>query len=171
MKSRMSIGRESSHHSEVHYLLPERELSLGLDLVRCESFQSLDQSTLARFLTKNYSLLVCMALPLSTSTWTWIARSCFLLYQVIPLLPSWAPPPLAHSSSRNGRCGAFPGPWLSPSSWSPPGVTEVPTLGALSMLQDALLHSPVLLQLFRYDESKAWPSQCGEIRGTASTAC
>ena len=61
MESRMSIGRESSHHSEVHYLLPEREPSLGLDLVRCESFQSLDQSTLARLLTKNYSLLVCMA--------------------------------------------------------------------------------------------------------------
>merc|ERR1719483_984289 len=36
-------------------------LSLGLDLVRCESLQSLDQSTLARLLTKNYSLLVCMA--------------------------------------------------------------------------------------------------------------
>ena len=37
---------------------------MGLDLVRCESLQSLDQSTVSRLLRRNYSLLVSMA-PLS----------------------------------------------------------------------------------------------------------
>ncbi|KAL1433785.1 hypothetical protein MTO96_012314 [Rhipicephalus appendiculatus] len=37
---------------------------LGLDLVRCESLQNLDQDTCARLLNKNYALLVSMA-PLS----------------------------------------------------------------------------------------------------------
>ena len=34
-------------------------------------------------------------------------------------------------------------------------ATEVPTLGALAMLQDALLHSPVLLQVFSSEDQKA----------------
>jgi hypothetical protein len=45
-------------------LLREEELCVGLDLVRCESLQSLDQSTVSRLLRRNYSLLVSMA-PLS----------------------------------------------------------------------------------------------------------
>ena len=35
-------------------------LCLGLDLIRCESLQSLDPSTATRLLNKNYSLLVSM---------------------------------------------------------------------------------------------------------------
>ena len=41
--------------------LKEFELCLGLDLVRVESLQSLDQNTVSRLLQKNYSLLVSMA--------------------------------------------------------------------------------------------------------------
>ena len=44
--------------------LKQQELCLGLDLVRCESLQSLDSETVGRLLAKNYSLLVCTA-PLS----------------------------------------------------------------------------------------------------------
>ena len=44
-----------------HTIASLRAGSCGLDLVRCESLQSLDQSTTARLLHKNYSLLVCMA--------------------------------------------------------------------------------------------------------------
>ena len=44
--------------------LKEQDLCLGLDLVRCESLQSLDSETVGRLLAKNYSLLVCTA-PLS----------------------------------------------------------------------------------------------------------
>ncbi|RZF37454.1 hypothetical protein LSTR_LSTR011368 [Laodelphax striatellus] len=41
-----------------------RHVNAGLDLVRCESLQSLDNDTCARLLEKNYGLLVTMA-PLS----------------------------------------------------------------------------------------------------------
>ena len=44
--------------------LKQQDLCLGLDLVRCESLQSLDSETVGRLLAKNYSLLVCTA-PLS----------------------------------------------------------------------------------------------------------
>ncbi len=44
--------------------LREEELCVGLDLVRCESLQSLDQHTVSRLLRRNYSLLLSMA-PLS----------------------------------------------------------------------------------------------------------
>lgn len=40
-------------------------LCLGLDLIRCESLQSLDPSTATRLLNKNYSLLVSMVRQIS----------------------------------------------------------------------------------------------------------
>eukprot|EP00090_Calanus_glacialis_P008224 TRINITY_DN16538_c0_g1_i1.p1 TRINITY_DN16538_c0_g1~~TRINITY_DN16538_c0_g1_i1.p1 ORF type:complete len:858 (-),score=315.54 TRINITY_DN16538_c0_g1_i1:118-2628(-) len=144
--------------------------SLGLDLVRCESLQSLDQSTLARLLTKNYSLLVCMA-PLTHQLRVLgspslcppvlgpglpeVASSWFKLF--LYSLCGQGPPSLLIPKGWKMRC--LPRPLSSSSTllvttWGHE-ATEVPTLGALSMLQDALLHSPVLLQLFSSAEQKA----------------
>jgi len=144
--------------------------NLGLDLVRCESLQSLDQNTVARLLHKNYSLIVCMAplthqlrvlgspslcppvigpgLPEITSSW-------FKLY--LYSICGQGPPSLLIPKGWKMRC--LPEPLRSCSTllvttWGH-DATEVPTLGALAMLQDALLHSPVLLQVFSSEDQKA----------------
>jgi len=145
-------------------------LCLGLDLVRCESLQSLDQSTLARLLQKNYSLLVCMA-PLTHQLRVLgspslcppvlgpglpeVASSWFKLY--LYSLCGQGPPSLLVPKGWKVRC--LPRPLAASSTllvttWGHE-ATEVPTLGALAMLQDALLHSPVLLQLFSSGDQKA----------------
>eukprot|EP00092_Neocalanus_flemingeri_P039558 GFUD01043074.1.p1 GENE.GFUD01043074.1~~GFUD01043074.1.p1 ORF type:complete len:840 (+),score=271.04 GFUD01043074.1:108-2627(+) len=145
-------------------------LCLGLDLVRCESLQSLDQSTLSRLLHKNYSLLVCMA-PLTHQLRVLgspslcppvlgpglpeVASSWFKLF--LYSLCGQGPPSLLVPKGWKVRC--LPRPLASSSTllvttWGHE-ATEVPTLGALSMLQDALLHSPVLLQLFSAGDRKA----------------
>jgi len=144
--------------------------SPGLDLVRCESLQSLDQNTLARLLHKNYSLLVCMA-PLTHQLRVLgspslcppvlgpglpeVASSWFKLY--LYHLCGQGPPSLLIPKGYKMRC--LPQPLSSSTTllvttWGHE-ATEVPTLGALSMLQDALLHSPVLLQLFSSHQQKA----------------
>jgi len=144
--------------------------SPGLDLVRCESLQSLDQSTLARLLHKNYSLLVCMA-PLTHQLRVLgspslcppvlgpglpeVASSWFKLY--LYHLCGQGPPSLLIPKGYKMRCLPHPlssSTTLLVTTWGHE-ATEVPTLGALSMLQDALLHSPVLLQLFSSHQQKA----------------
>jgi len=145
-------------------------LCLGLDLVRCESLQSLDQNTLSRLLMKNYSLLVCMA-PLTHQLRVLgspslsppvlgpglpeVASSWFKLY--LYSLCGAGPPSLLIPKGWKVRC--LPRPLATSSTllvttWGHE-ATEVPSLGALSMLQDALLHSPVLLQLFSAGDLKA----------------
>jgi len=145
-------------------------LCLGLDLVRCESLQSLDQNTLSRLLHKNYSLLVCMA-PLTHQLRVLgspsmcppvlgpglpeVASSWFKLY--LYSLCGQGPPSLLVPKGWKVRC--LPRPLASSSTllittWGHE-ATEVPTIGALSMLQDALHHSPVLLQLFSSGDQKA----------------
>merc|ERR1712013_939597 len=118
--------------------------SPGLDLVRCESLQSLDQNTLARLLHKNYSLLVCMAplthqLRVLGSGLPEVASSWFKLY--LYHLCGQGPPSLLIPKGYKMRC--LPQPLSSSTTllvttWGHE-ATEVPTLGALSMLQDALL--------------------------------
>jgi len=143
---------------------------LGLDLVRCESLQSLDQSTLSRLLQKNYSLLVCMA-PLTHQLRVLGSPSCCppVLGPGLPeVASSWfklylyslcgeGPPSLLLPKGCKVRCLPHPlatSSTLLVTTWGHE-ATEVPTLGALSMLQDALLHSPVLLQLFSAGDVKA----------------
>ena len=144
--------------------------SAGLDLVRCESLQSLEQSTVSRLLNKNYSLLVCMA-PLS--------------HQLRVLAsPSLAPPVLGPGAPELASAwyklylysslGSGPPSLLLPKGWKVrclPGElsscstllvttwghesSQVPSQAALMLLQDALLHSPVLLQVFSAGDCRA----------------
>jgi len=145
-------------------------LSQGLDLVRCESLQSLDQNTVGRLLQKNYSLIVCMA-PLSHQLRVLgspslcppvlgpglpeLASSWFKLY--LYSLCGEGPPSLLIPKGYKIRC--LPEVLSSSSTllvttWGHE-PSEVPTIGVLSMLQDALLHSPVLLQLYSSEEKKS----------------
>ena len=80
---------------------------------------------LARLPTKNYSLLVCMPPPLPP---------------FLPYLPQGLEDGVPAQASVS--CST-----LLVTTFGHE-ATEVPTLGALSILQDTLLHSPVLLHLF-----------------------
>jgi len=149
--------------------LKDYDLCLGLDLVRVESLQSLDQETVSRLLQKNYSLLVSMA-PLTHEL---RALQNHHPATLGPSLPELASPWFKFFIYE--RTGAGPPSLLLPRGWkirSLPKLlqsaavlhittwghepTEVPVTGALSLLQDALLHSPVLLQAFSTEnEDKA----------------
>lgn len=141
--------------------LREEELCVGLDLVRCESLQSLDQNTVSRLLRRNYSLLVSMA-PLSHNL---RALTSHLPPNLGPCLPEMASPWFKFYIY--SRLGVGPPSLLLPRGWKMRSLprqlqnssallittwghepTVVPAGGALAMLQDALLHSPVLLQVF-----------------------
>ena len=141
--------------------LKEVDLCLGLDLVRVESLQSLDQGTVSRLLRKNYSLLVSMA-PLTHELRALTNHSPANLGPSLPELASpWFKFYIYH------KTGSGPPSLLLPKGWKIRSLpkplqssavlhittwghepTEVPIGGALSLLQDALLHSPVLLQAF-----------------------
>ena len=144
--------------------------SAGLDLVRCESLQSLEQSTVSRLLNKNYSLIVCMA-PLSHQLRV-LASSCLAPPVLGPAAPELAsawfklylysilgsgPPSLLLPKGWKVRC--LPGALSSCSTllvttWGHE-ASQVPSQGALTLLQDALLHSPVLLQVFSAGDCRA----------------
>ena len=57
-ESNLKVGTSNNDSSKVDS--GNNNLCLGLDLIRCESLQSLDPSTATRLLNKNYSLLVSM---------------------------------------------------------------------------------------------------------------
>ena len=144
--------------------------SAGLDLVRCESLQSLEQSTVSRLLNKNYSLIVCMA-PLSHQLRV-LASSSLAPPVLGPAAPELAsawfklylysilgsgPPSLLLPKGWKVRC--LPGELSSCSTllvttWGHES-SQVPSQGALTLLQDALLHSPVLLQVFSAGDCRA----------------
>lgn len=140
----------------------------GLDLVRCESLQSLDRETCTRLLNKNYSLLVSMA-PLSG--------------EVTPITslnpPHLGPPcPLAHTlwfklflyhTTRSGppsillargtRLRRLPALLRAcdkalVTSWGH-DPTVIATSSLLFTLNDALCYSPVLAQVYGTNKGAA----------------
>ena len=142
----------------------------SLDLVRCESLQSLDQNTVSRLLHKNYSLIVCMAplthqlrvlgdpslcppvlgpgLPELASAWYKL-----YLYDLI----GEGPPSLLIPKGWKIRClpqALSSNSTLLVTTWGHE-ASEVPSQSVLTLLQDALLHSPVLLQVYSSGNIKA----------------
>ncbi|XP_030074732.1 protein FAM91A1 isoform X2 [Microcaecilia unicolor] len=130
-----------------------------LDLLRCESLLGLDPATCSRVLNKNYTLLVSMApltneiRPISSCTPQHIGPAIpevssiwFKLY--IYRLTGEGPPSLL--LSKGTRLRKLPDIFqgydrLLITSWGhDPGV--VPTSNVLTMLNDALTHSAVLIQ-------------------------
>ncbi|XP_036194526.1 protein FAM91A1 isoform X2 [Myotis myotis] len=130
-----------------------------LDLLRCESLLGLDPATCSRVLNKNYSLLVSMApltneiRPISSCTPQHIGPAIpevssvwFKLY--IYHVTGQGPPSLL--LSKGTRLRKLPDIFqgydrLLITSWGhDPGV--VPTSNVLTMLNDALTHSAVLIQ-------------------------
>ncbi|KAM9095925.1 protein FAM91A1 isoform X1 [Antechinus flavipes] len=130
-----------------------------LDLLRCESLLGLDPATCSRVLNKNYSLLVSMApltneiRPISSCTPQHIGPAIpevssvwFKLY--IYHITGQGPPSLL--LSKGTRLRKLPDIFqgydrLLITSWGhDPGV--VPTSNVLTMLNDALTHSAVLIQ-------------------------
>lgn len=130
-----------------------------LDLLRCESLLGLDPATCSRVLNKNYSLLVSMApltneiRPVSSCTPQHIGPAIpevssvwFKLY--IYHVTGQGPPSLL--LSKGTRLRKLPDIFqgydrLLITSWGhDPGV--VPTSNVLTMLNDALTHSAVLIQ-------------------------
>lgn len=137
----------------------EENMCLGLDLIRCESLQSLDPSTAARLLKKNYSLLVSMA-PLSNEIRPMTGRSPPHLGPAIPEVSSiWFKMFLYHITgsgppslllAKGTRIRRLPELFhgcnrLLVTSWGH-DPSEIPISGALTMLLDALQHSPILVQ-------------------------
>ncbi|XP_075525243.1 protein FAM91A1 isoform X1 [Dermacentor variabilis] len=132
---------------------------LGLDLVRCESLQNLDQDTCARLLNKNYALLVSMA-PLSNEVRPVTSCSPPHLGPAVPevnsawfklfiyVLSGHGPPSLL--VSKGTRLRVLPSIFeeydkLLVTTWGH-GPGTVPTSSALITLNDALTHSAVLIQ-------------------------
>ncbi|XP_027461435.1 protein FAM91A1 isoform X3 [Zalophus californianus] len=130
-----------------------------LDLLRCESLLGLDPATCSRVLNKNYTLLVSMApltneiRPVSSCTPQHIGPAIpevssvwFKLY--IYYITGQGPPSLL--LSKGTRLRKLPDIFqgydrLLITSWGhDPGV--VPTSNVLTMLNDALTHSAVLIQ-------------------------
>ncbi|XP_034981124.2 protein FAM91A1 [Zootoca vivipara] len=130
-----------------------------LDLLRCESLLGLDPATCSRVLNKNYTLLVSMApltneiRPISSCTPQHIGPAIpevssvwFKLY--IYHITGQGPPSLL--LSKGTRLRKLPDIFqgydrLLITSWGhDPGV--VPTSNVLTMLNDALTHSAVLIQ-------------------------
>uniref|UniRef100_A0A8C1FN26 Family with sequence similarity 91 member A1 n=1 Tax=Cyprinus carpio carpio TaxID=630221 RepID=A0A8C1FN26_CYPCA len=132
---------------------------LPLDLLRCESLLGLDPATCSRVLNKNYKLLVSMAplsneiRPISSCTPQHIGPAIpevssiwFKLY--LYSVTGQGPPSLL--LSKGSRLRKLPEIFqaydrLLITSWGhDPGV--VPTSNVLTMLNDALTHSAVLIQ-------------------------
>lgn len=134
-------------------------MCLGLDLIRCESLQSLDPSTASRLLNKNYALLVSMA-PLTNEIRPVNDYFPPHLGPVIPEVSSiWFKMFLYHTTGtgppslllpKGARIKRLPKVFerysrLLVTTWGH-DPSEIPLSGALAMLLDALQHSPVLVQ-------------------------
>ncbi|KAF6737828.1 Protein FAM91A1 [Oryzias melastigma] len=134
-------------------------IGFPLDMLRCESLLGLDQATCSRVLNKNYKLLVSMAplsneiRPISSCTPQHIGPAIpevssiwFKLY--VYHVTGQGPPSLL--LSKGSRLRKLPDIFqvydrLLITSWGhDPGV--VPTSNVLTMLNDALTHSAVLIQ-------------------------
>lgn len=153
LRNNAAIGPESCGTT------PSADWGLGLDLVRCESLQNLDQDTCARLLNKNYALLVSMA-PLCNEVRPVTSCSPPHLGPAIPevnsawfklfiyVLSGHGPPSLL--VSKGTRLRILPTVFedhdkLLVTTWGhDPGT--VPTSNALITLNDALTHSAILVQ-------------------------
>ncbi|AWP21683.1 putative protein FAM91A1 [Scophthalmus maximus] len=133
-------------------------IGFPLDMLRCESLLGLDQATCSRVLNKNYKLLVSMA-PLSneirpiSSCTPQSTGNVFLVCSVWLCLPFCSVRVhvlYTHSFCSRSRLRKLPDIFqgydrLLITSWGhDPGV--VPTSNVLTMLNDALTHSAVLIQ-------------------------
>uniref|UniRef100_A0A8C9SPP3 Family with sequence similarity 91 member A1 n=1 Tax=Scleropages formosus TaxID=113540 RepID=A0A8C9SPP3_SCLFO len=134
-------------------------IGLPLDLLRCESLLGLDPATCSRVLNKNYKLLVSMA-PLSNEIRPISSCTPQHIGPAIPEVSSiWFKLYLYHVTgqgppslllSKGSRLRKLPDVFqaydrLLITSWGhDPGV--VPTSNVLTMLNDALTHSAVLIQ-------------------------
>uniref|UniRef100_A0AAZ3RC00 FAM91A1 n=1 Tax=Oncorhynchus tshawytscha TaxID=74940 RepID=A0AAZ3RC00_ONCTS len=133
---------------------------LPLDMLRCESLLGLDQATCSRVLNKNYKLLVSMA-PLSNEIRPISSCTPQHIGPAIPEVSSiWFKLYLYHVTgqgppslllSKGSRLRKLPDIFqvydrLLITSWGhDPGV--VPSSNVLTMLNDALTHSAVLIQV------------------------
>lgn len=134
---------------------------LGLDLLRCESLQSLDHATCARLLNKNYALLVSMA-PLSNEIRPVASCSPPHIGPAIPEVSSiWFKLYLYHKTQsgppslllvKGTRIRRLPKIFqafdrLLVTTWDhDPSI--VPMSNVLLTLNDALTHSAVLVQAY-----------------------
>ncbi|XP_060948644.1 protein FAM91A1 [Limanda limanda] len=134
-------------------------IGFPLDMLRCESLLGLDQATCSRVLNKNYKLLVSMA-PLSNEIRPISSCTPQHIGPAIPEVSSiWFKLYLYHVTgqgppslllSKGSRLRKLPDIFQSYdrlliTSWGhDPGV--VPTSNVLTMLNDALTHSAVLIQ-------------------------
>ncbi|KAF7669331.1 hypothetical protein LDENG_00196600 [Lucifuga dentata] len=134
-------------------------IGFPLDMLRCESLLGLDQATCSRVLNKNYKLLVSMA-PLSNEIRPISSCTPQHIGPAIPEVSSiWFKLYLYHVTgqgppslllSKGSRLRKLPDKFqmydrLLITSWGhDPGV--VPTSNVLTMLNDALTHSAVLIQ-------------------------
>ncbi|XP_031152196.1 protein FAM91A1 isoform X1 [Sander lucioperca] len=134
-------------------------IGFPLDMLRCESLLGLDQATCSRVLNKNYKLLVSMA-PLSNEIRPISSCTPQHIGPAIPEVSSiWFKLYLYHVTgqgppslllSKGSRLRKLPELFqvydrLLITSWGhDPGV--VPTSNVLTMLNDALTHSAVLIQ-------------------------
>ncbi|XP_068189137.1 protein FAM91A1 [Antennarius striatus] len=134
-------------------------IGFPLDMLRCESLLGLDQATCSRVLNKNYKLLVSMA-PLSNEIRPISSCTPQHIGPAIPEVSSiWFKMYLYHVTgqgppslllSKGSRLRKLPDIFqvydrLLITSWGhDPGV--VPTSNVLTMLNDALTHSAVLIQ-------------------------
>nr|XP_057903599.1 protein FAM91A1 [Doryrhamphus excisus] len=134
-------------------------IGFPLDMLRCESLLGLDQATCSRVLNKNYKLLVSMA-PLSNEIRPISSCTPQHIGPAIPEVSSiWFKLYLYHVTgqgppslllSKGCRLRKLPDVFqaydrLLITSWGhDPGV--VPTSNVLTMLNDALTHSAVLIQ-------------------------
>lgn len=135
----------------------------GVDLLRCESLNSLDASTCSRVLNKNYSLLISMA-PLSNEIRTVSSSSPYHIGPPVPEVNSvwlkmWlysitACGPVSFLLVKGTRLTTLPRElWryerLMITTWGHES-TIVNTSNVLMALNEALTHSPVLLQAYSY---------------------
>ncbi|KAF0024822.1 hypothetical protein F2P81_023624 [Scophthalmus maximus] len=142
-------------------------IGFPLDMLRCESLLGLDQATCSRVLNKNYKLLVSMA-PLSNEIRPISSCTPQHIGPAIPEVSSiWFKLYLYHVTgqgppslllSKGSRLRKLPDIFqgydrLLITSWGhDPGV--VPTSNVLTMLNDALTHSAVLIQYCRFSSSR-----------------
>ncbi|XP_076341540.1 protein FAM91A1 isoform X2 [Tachypleus tridentatus] len=146
-------------HDDIISNLSGSTSGLGLDLIRCESLQTLDVETCGRLLNKNYALLVSMA-PLSNEIRP--VTSCVPphLGPAIPEVSSVWFKLFIYTLTKSGpptmllvkgtRLRVLPRVFqaydkILVTTWGhDPGT--VPTSNALTTLNDALSHSAVLIQ-------------------------
>jgi len=144
------------------------DMCLPLDLVRCESLQSLDPKVSSRVLSKNYALLISMA-PLTNEIRPVDEFFPPHLGPAIPEVSSiWFKMFLYHT------CGSGPPSLLLPkghkisrlpkifdnynrllvTTWGH-DPSDIPINGALALLMEALQHSAVLVQAYSSAETTA----------------